>query len=938
MAIEKRKIHKVKIKKILIFLVVVFVLFSFIFLLINFIIANRQLPDPEKLLTRNINLSTKIYDRSGKILLYEIFNEERRTLIKISEIPQIVIDSTIVAEDREFFKHQGFNLKGMIRAFSVNLLKGRAIQGGSSLTQQFIKNAFLSTEKTFSRKIKELFLAYRIEKKYTKEEILQMYFNEIPYGSNAYGLAEASQIFFGKEPKDLTLDEAALLAAIPKASTYYSPHGSHQEELIARRDYILQALVSEGYSSKSEAEEAKKINTLAKIKTKRENIIAPHFVMYVKELLVNKYGEREVEQGGLKVITTLDVEKQKLAEETIEKSAKNNQEKFEAQNAALVSLDVQTGEIISMVGAKDFFNNEIQGQVNVAVKPRQPGSSLKPFVYALAFIKNFTPQTLIFDVKTNFGSMGAGQGTYEPNNYDFKEYGPMTMAHALAGSRNIPAVKTLYLVGKDNFFDLLLKLGYNNLGDRNRQGLSLALGSAEVTLLEQANAFSVLAREGIKIPSKAILKIEDAQGHILEDNPSPAKQNGHGTENKLLEEKIIDLQVCRLITQILSDNKERAYVFGKKNYLTIDRPVAVKTGTSNEYRDAWTIGYTPDLVTAVWVGNNDNSKMKPGADGADTAAPIWHDFMINALKGVPKKYFNQPPPLLVDKSVLKGEWPEKIILKIDKASGKIATTSTPETFIEEKTFKVPHSILHYVDKANPLGLPPEHPENNPQYLRWEAGIKKWLEKTKIEHPFPPSGTDDVHLEKNKPSLEIISPENGFTTDYHSVIINLKASAPRKINRVVCLIDEIPMEINDRSPYQCQIYFAGLNSGEHRLKVQVFDDVDNMNEKEIFIYLARDFEKKITWLRPEEGSALTSLDFPLEISLMPYVLKAQRVKFYLFNEATQTENLIGTIFGPETNQEYNLKINSLESGSYRLRAEIITENETIFSPELNFEIH
>ena len=926
---EKREIRKIKIKtiKFLVLLIVVFVLFSFIFLLINFIVVSRQLPEPGKLLTRNIKLSTKIYDRSGKILLYEIFNEERRTLIKISEIPQSVIASTIVAEDREFLKHQGFNLKGMIRAFLVNLLKGRVIQGGSSLTQQFIKNAFLSPKKIFSRKIKELFLAYQIEKKYTKKEILQMYFNEIPYGSNAYGLAEASQIFFNKEPLELTLDEAALLAALPKAPTYYSPYGSHQEELMARRDHILNALVSEGYFKGSEAEEAKKINTLAKIKPKRENIIAPHFVMYVKELLVNKYGEREVEQGGLKVITTLEVEKQKLAEETIEKFAKNNQEKFEAQNAALVSLDVKTGEIISMVGSRDFFNNEIQGQVNVAVKPRQPGSSLKPFVYALAFDKGFTPQTLIFDVKTNFGPMAAGQGTYEPNNYDLKEYGPMTMSKALAGSRNIPAVKTLYLAGKDNFFDFLLKLGYSNLGDRNRQGLSLALGSAEVNLLEHAAAFSILAREGIKIPSKAILKIEDSQGNVLEDT----------TKNKPLEEKILNPQICRLVTNILSDNRERAYIFGEKNYLTIDRPAAVKTGTSNEYRDAWTIGYTPDLVTGVWVGNNDNSKMKPGADGADTAAPIWHDFMINVLKNTPKKYFNEPSPLLVEQPILKGEFPEEIVLKIDKASGKIATTSTPETFIEEKTFKIPHSILHYVDKAFPTGPSPAHPENDPQYLRWEAAIKKWIEKTKIKHPFPPEGTDDVHLEKNKPSLEIISPENGFTTDYHSVVMNLKASAPRKINRVVCLIDDIPMEIDNQPPYQCQIYFAGLNNGEHRLKAQVFDDVDNMDEKEIFIYLANDFEKKITWLKPSEGAVLSRLDFPLEISLMPYVMKAQKVKFYLLDEATQIENLIGTIFGPETNKEYNLKINSLQAGTYHLRAEIITEEETVFSPELNFSV-
>ena len=924
---EKRKIKGKTILKIFVFLIVFLVAASFIFLLVNFIIASRELPEPGKLLTRNINLSTKIYDRKGETMLYEIFNEERRTLIKFSDIPKSVINATIVAEDREFFKHQGFNLKGMARALLVNIFQGKPVQGGSSLTQQFIKNAFLSPKKLFSRKIKELFLAYQIEKKYTKEEILQMYFNEIPYGSNAYGIAEASQIYFGKNPSSLTLDEAALLASLTKAPTYYSPYGSHQEDLIGRRDYILNALAEEGYYNKEETEQAKKVDTLAKIIPKKENIIAPHFVFYVKELLVNKYGERLVEQGGLKVITSLDIEKQKIAEETIDKYAENNQKKFNASNAALVALDVKTGEVLAMVGSRDFFNEEIQGQVNVSLKPRQPGSSLKPFVYAAAFIKGYTPQTLLFDAKTNFGPPGPYQPSYSPNNYDFKEYGPMTMRQALAGSRNIPAVETLYLVGKDNFFDLLLKLGYTTLDDKDRYGLSLALGSSEVNLLEHTTAFSVLAREGIKIPSQAILKIEDSQGNVLEDN----------TKTKPSEEKIFEPQICRLVSNILSDNGARAYVFGTKNYLTLDRPVAVKTGTSNEFHDAWTVGYTPDLAAGVWVGNNDNSEMKPGADGADTAAPIWRDFMSQSLKSTPANNFTPPSFVKTGKPILDGEFPEEIILKVDKASGKLATTSTPETFIEEKTFKAPHSILHYVDKDNPLGPAPTNPEKDPQYLRWEEALKKWIDSTKIENPFPPVSPDDLHTLANKPNIKIIFPYDGFSTDKEYVVLKAEASAKRKISRIKCLIDEIPIDLDEKSPYECLIPFSGLDMGEHKIKVIAFDDIDNSNEKEIIIYLERGFEKKIFWLKPKEGEIISSSDFPYEIFLRPYLVKVNQVKFYTFKEETGEELLLGTILNPEINREFVLTIKNLDKGRYKLRAEIKTENETILSPETEFEV-
>ncbi|MFN3301878.1 MAG: transglycosylase domain-containing protein, partial [Patescibacteria group bacterium] len=461
---RKRRKKKSKFWKNLFLLIIFFLLFSgFIFGLI-FIWVSRDLPDPNKLLEREIVQSTKIYDRKGETVLYEIFTEKRRTLIELYDVPRYLIFATIAAEDRHFYEHPGFSLKSMIRAVLTNLLKGGKIQGGSTITQQLIKNAILSPEKTYARKIRELILAYQIEKKFTKDEILKMYFNEIPYGSNAYGVAAASQIYFGKKVSQLTLDEAALLAALPRAPTYYSPYGEHKDKLIARRDYILDQMFELGFITEEELNEAKKTDTLAKIKPKKERMIAPHFVIYVKEKLIEKYGHRLVEQGGLKVITTLDLEAQQAAEEAI----KENQErlkKFGANNAALVALDVKTGQILAMVGSKDYFDESIDGYVNVVTSPRQPGSSFKPIVYAKLFEKGYTPETILFDVETNFGPDGTGKD-YIPKNYDLKERGPITIRKALAGSLNIPGVKALYLAGVENVLDLAEKMGYTTFSDR----------------------------------------------------------------------------------------------------------------------------------------------------------------------------------------------------------------------------------------------------------------------------------------------------------------------------------------------------------------------------------------------------------------------------------------------------------------------------------------
>ncbi len=904
-----------------------FIIIIFLILLAGVIITgglawlSHDLPSPEKLSERSIAQSTTIYDRTGKISLYEIFASQRRTLIDLSEIPRDLVFTTIVSEDKDFFRHAGFDFKAIIRAFVINILRGGKVQGGSTLTQQFIKNALLTPQKTYIRKIKELFLAWQIEKKFSKEEILQMYFNEIPYGSNAYGAEAASQIYFAKSVRDLTLDEAALLAALPKAPTYYSPNGSHLDELLARQHHILDLMAEESYVPQERADQAKEIDTLKKVVPRHENIIAPHFVMYVKGLLTEKYGHRLVEQGGLKVITTLDVEKQKIAEEAIEIRAENNEKNFGATNAALVSLDVENGQILAMVGSKDFFDESIDGQVNVVTRSRQPGSSFKPIVYAAAFEKGFTPQTIIFDVETNFGPAGPEE-EYIPQNYDGTFRGPVTMRQALAGSLNVPGVKTLYLTGLDNALNLAQRMGYTTLTDKSRYGLSLVLGGGEIKLLEHTAAFGILAREGKRIPTISVLKVEDNQGKILEEkNPE-----------LLLAQEVIAPQITRLINNILSDNQARSFVFGESNYLTLgDRPVCAKTGTTNDFRDAWTIGYTPSLVTGVWVGNNRNEAMKDKADGANVAAPIWHEFMQKALAGTPPESFNPPESIEVKKPILRGELPGEITLKIDKASKKLATDLTPASFVAEKIFKGYHPILYYVNKNNPQGPAPKNPTDDPQYDFWTEGIEKWLKEKSEEIPggetgisleLAPTEYDDLHIPANQPTLTILSPKSGTVINKQILELELSASSPRGVRRIVCAADNIPLGTAYNPPYKCSLNLAGLTPGRHKIKATAFDDIDNSKSQEIWVTTSQVFEEKITWLTPQNNQVVWQENFPLTLSILAPARAIKIVRFFAQNLETNQTNLLGTIFEPETSGQLNLVWTSAESGKYKLWIEAV----------------
>ena len=790
---------------------------------------SRDLPDPNKIMDRTIAQSTKIYARDGTTLLYEIHGPEKRTLIELENIPDYMKQATIAIEDQDFYRHHGYDLPGIIKAVCHEIFGNLGglcpPRGGSTITQQFVKNSILTSERTYTRKIKELVLAYQLERKFTKDQILKMYLNEIPYGSTAYGVESAAQTFFGKSAKDLTLAESALLASLPQLPTYYSPYGSHTDELSDRLHLVLDKMVEQGYINKAEAEKAKKVNLLEHLRPKHESIEAPHFVMYVKEILSNKYGEKVIEQGGLKVITTLNIDKQRVAEEVIKEYAEKNYKNYNASNAALVSLDTKTGQILAMVGSKDYFDESIDGNVNVSLRPRQPGSSFKPIVYLTAFSKGYTPETILFDLVTNFKTETKD---YEPKNYDLVEHGPVSMRQALAGSLNIPAVKTLYLAGVDNVLDTAQSFGYSTLGDRSRFGLSLVLGGGEVTLLEHTSAFASLAREGIRHPTVAILKIEDNKGKILEE-----------FENR--EEKIFDTEDVRLLNNVLSDNSARAFVFGERNYLALPgRPVAAKTGTTNDYRDAWTLGYTPSIATGVWVGNNDNSEMRRGAAGAVVAAPIWYEFMKRTVGG-PVEPFKPPPPNTAKKPVLKGELEGESKIKIDKYTGKLIPESCqdtyPQEFIEEKTFRVVHNILHYLNKDDPDGPVPPDPTVDPQYERWEEPVKQWSQENGYLETKPPYEDCNLRSEENKPVVTFATPLNGTTITTKNFTIQVIASAARPIERVVFYLDDEIIGESKKAPFQLNYQATDLENGFHDLKAEAYDDIANTGQASVtFNYL------------------------------------------------------------------------------------------------------
>jgi len=600
-----------------------FLVSSFLFL---FVYYAKDLPRPEKFTEKSFTQSTKIYDKTGEILLYEMYGEEKREIVSLGIVPDHLIKAVLAAEDINFYNHFGVDLKAIGRAVLINLKLLKPTQGASTISQQLIRSSFLTKEKTLGRKIREVILTIELERKYPKDQILEFYLNQVPFGSNAYGVQAASLTYFRKPVSEISLEEAAVLAALIKAPSFLSPYGENKEDLFQRKDAILDRMVKEGFVSGDEGQKAKEAEiSFAKV---LQFIQAPHFVLYVKDYLENKYGEAFLQEKGLKVYTSLNWELQKLAEKSVQDGVAINKN-YRAFNASLAAINPKTGEVLAMVGSADYFGDPLPKECspgknclfepnpNVTVRNRQPGSAFKPLVYAAAFEKGYDDKTVVVDEITNFGSPS---NPYVPQNYDGLFRGPVTLRQALAQSLNIPSIKVLgNLAGLEYSIQTAQKLGINTLTKPALfYGLPLVLGGGEVKLLEIVSAYGVFATEGLRLAPITVIKVVDSDDNIIEENIGDPK-------------RVLDPGVARMITSILSDNETRSPIFGWNSPMYFDNyQVAAKTGTTENYKDGWIIGYTPSIAVGAWVGNNDNTSMLK-EPGVVVAGPIWRSFMDKAL-------------------------------------------------------------------------------------------------------------------------------------------------------------------------------------------------------------------------------------------------------------------------------------------------------------------
>ena len=629
-----------------------FLFFLLCFFLV-FIYYAKDLPRPEVFTEKSLILPTKIYDRTGSVLLYQIYDEEKRTVIPLSQIPDHLKQAVVAAEDANFYHHFGLDLKGIFRSVLNNLKIGKPIYGGSTISQQLIRSTFLTLDKTVKRKVKEIILTLELERRYSKDQILEFYLNQVPFGSNAYGVEAASQTFFGKTVSQTSLAETAILASLIQAPSRLSPYGSNVEDLYARKDYVLDRMSQEGYLSPEQAEEAKK--EVLSFTNIGQSIKAPHFVLYIKKYLEEKYSDRFLKEKGLKVYTTLDWGLQEEAEKIVQEGVKTNQS-YNSYNASLVALSPQTGEILALVGSANWYATSsvpdgcvgtekgclFDPKFDIAtLGERQPGSAFKPFAYAEAFKKGLTPESVFWDVKTEFNPNCTSTATeekdqygmdcYHPADYDSNFRGPMLLRNALAQSINIPAVKVLYLAGVQDTIETAKSFGITTLDQPlSWYGLSLVLGGGEVKLLDIVSAYGVFANNGLKSPPVSILKITDSEGNIIE-------------ENKKTPQRVLEENVANMINSILSDNEARSPIFGLNSLLNIPgHQVAVKTGTTQEFKDGWAIGYTPAIAVGVWVGNN-NGDLMAKEPGVVLAGPIWNKFIQKAMAAYPSAQLFQIP-------------------------------------------------------------------------------------------------------------------------------------------------------------------------------------------------------------------------------------------------------------------------------------------------------
>jgi penicillin-binding protein 1C len=723
------------------------------------------IPSIDNFESRQVAESTKIYDRTGNIVLYDVHGNVRRTSVPLEEISPYIQKATIAIEDASFYEHFGFRPLAFLRAVWTNVKDGDPFggQGGSTITQQVVKNALLTQKKTVTRKLQEIILAIRLERVYTKDEILETYLNESPYGGTIYGVQEASQYFYGVDAEDVNLTQAAYLAALPQAPTRYSPHGNHRDLLEARKNRVLAAMLEHGFITEDEYDQARA--EVVQFKDVAEaGIKAPHFVFYVREYLEEKYGPSVVLGGGLKVITTLDYDLQAKAEEIVRRKALENETQFNAENAGLVAIEPSTGQILTMVGSRGYFDDDIDGKVNVTTARRQPGSSFKPFVYATAFEKGYTPETVLFDLKTQFSNACAPSDftnefpCYSPENYDHEFRGPISLREALAQSVNIPAVKLVWLAGVEDSIKTAERLGITSLVDAARYGLTLVLGGGEVKLVEMVSAYGVFAHDGLRNPATAILRVEDHDGTALE-------------EFKKSEARVMEPQIAREISDILSDNVARTPLYGSNSPLYFGEgiDVAAKTGTTNDNIDAWVIGYTTSIAAGAWAGNNTPEPMNQISGLIVT--PMWREFMDYAIEKYPGAQFTPPAPDPDFDSlpaVLRGEW------NANPAEGA-------------------HSILYWVRKSDPRSGPPANPASDSQFAYWEYPVRLW--SLGQGYGTLPPGQENIS------SFHILTPAAGTTVSGNlPILVSAYHPHPQNVKQISYYLNDQPIGSSSQAPF------------------------------------------------------------------------------------------------------------------------------------------
>lgn len=798
---------------------------------------SRDLPSPEKIV-RKEGFSTKIMSKDGDVL-YDVYGDVQRELVNLSLVPDYLKKATIAVEDKNFYTHQGFDITGIGRAV-FNIVLKRQLQGGSTLTQQLVKNVLLTQERSLPRKLKEFVLSVQLEKRFTKDQILQMYLQESPYGGQAVGVGTAASVYFGKQVEELDLAESAFLAGLPQAPTRYSPFGKDPKAYIARSEHVLRRMRDDGYITAELEKAAKEELREMKFRPAGATIKAPHFVMYVKDILASQFGEDMVEGGGLKVTTTLDLKLQEKAEaivaEEIEKVKGLN-----IGNGAAMAMNPNNGEILSMVGSRDFHSTEIDGQVNVTIRPRQPGSAIKPVTYLTALRKGFPASYMIADTKTTFDS-GDPDKPYEPENYDGKFRGPVQLRYALGSSLNIPSVKLVQLEGLKDMLSVAYDLGLTTLepttANLRRMGLSVTLGGGEVKLLDMVTAYSAFGNGGDKVQPVSILKVQDSGGKILFQH--------HEVKGR----QVVSPQEAFLINNILSDNSARLLTFGVNSLLNLGtRPVAVKTGTTNDRRDNWAIGWSRSVVVGAWVGNNDNAPMKEVASGVSGASPIWRRVMLEALSSYPSENFETPPGIVsrevdiisgyvahdgfpsrqeyfMEQSVPDGQDPVHVKIQVCKSDGKRAgPVEIAKGDTEEREFII-------------LKAPDQLPEADRK--KWQEGIDAWIAgqgDSRYKIPTEQCGASDEAV------IKVKQPQDQTKINNNSFDWEVEVVTNKKIDKVEIFVDGQTRQTLTSSPWKSTL---NLSNGSYKLKFKAtLEGSKEFESGEVKIGVNQDWNQSFT---------------------------------------------------------------------------------------------